>query len=289
LDSFNYAAAEILALSDYYGTSGVQVSVVWIVASLSREQFDISSSKIRQGLAVIFALKGSQYRKISETPAAYTVSLKGGWRISFGAEESASDATLMQHLSNITAPWLGNGWGTPWQIYLAAQPWRVSETGEIALAALPEYPQDQNPHSQNPRIPLNATLPRTFIRATRPKEIRRLLKFGRDSDWPLSLTIASTLDCTNSIEITYRCSWEDCDASEQFFFNQFITQASADALGPWKSARMITRFEKFYMRDFPITPMQQLQKTIGFPASCCMDRERRLRCDAKTCRPCGSL
>jgi hypothetical protein len=46
---------------------------------------------------------------------------------------------------------------------------------------------------------------------TRPKEIQALLKFGRDSAWPLKITEASALDETTSLSITYDSDWEECD------------------------------------------------------------------------------
>jgi hypothetical protein len=127
----------------------------------------------------------------------------------------------MQYLVNMTAPWDGKSYGTPWQIFFAVQPWRTGDTWEVLLAASPFYPLDRDPYALSPRILQNAALPRTFG-ATRPKEIKRMLKFGRDSNWPLYITVASTLDGTNSISITYEASWEDCDGETNWFWNQFV-------------------------------------------------------------------
>jgi hypothetical protein len=38
-----------------------------------------------------------------------------------------------------------------------------------------------------------------YTERDRPKEMQRLLKFGRDSAWPLSVSVASTLDGSNSV------------------------------------------------------------------------------------------
>jgi hypothetical protein len=38
-----------------------------------------------------------------------------------------------------------------------------------------------------------------------------LLKVGRDSAWPLKITVASALDETTSLSITYDSDWEECD------------------------------------------------------------------------------
>jgi hypothetical protein len=90
---------------------------------------------------------------ISEFPAAYTLKLPSGLRISFGGEIGASDFTLMQYLANATAPRLETGYGKPWLVLLIAQPWRDSETGEISLMPSPTYPQDVDPTLTNPVIP----------------------------------------------------------------------------------------------------------------------------------------
>jgi hypothetical protein len=165
---------------------------------------------------------------ISDFPAVYTVELAGKWHVIFGAEECASDATLMELLARSTAIWTGKEFGTPWQIFLTVQPWRVGEAGEIMLSALTTYPQNKNPHSKNPRIPRNAASPINFIEAIRVKEIQRLLRFGRDSNCPLAITVSSTLDGSNSISVTYSASWDHCNASAEWFCTQFEATGNQD-------------------------------------------------------------
>jgi hypothetical protein len=69
-----------------------------------------------------------------------------------------------------------------------------------------------------------------FIEAIRVKEIQRLLKFGRDSNWPLAITVSSTIDGSNSISVTYSASWDDCNASAEWFCTQFEAIANQDGL-----------------------------------------------------------
>jgi hypothetical protein len=47
----------------------------------------------------------------------------------------------------------------------------------------------------------------TFIEATRDVEIRAILKLGRDSNWPLSITLASAIDDKTSLAVTYEINW----------------------------------------------------------------------------------
>jgi hypothetical protein len=202
-DLFQTAFGEIAASSPLYASSGIPGSSFWTIVPFTRESLDISVAKLGKGLTVSFAHKDLKGVPISEFPAAYTLVLVGKWFISFGPGEQATDTTVMQHLGNITSPWDRKSYGHPSRVFLSAQPWRLSETGEILVSATPEYPQDANPYALNPRIPMNSIQPRTFTVATRPKEIGRLLKFGRDSDWPLYISVASTLDGTNSATVTY--------------------------------------------------------------------------------------
>jgi hypothetical protein len=146
-------------------------SLLWTIQLFTQESLNISVIKTGRGLRVTFAPKDLIGLETAKFPAAYSLKLAGNWHIAFGAESQAPDALLMQYLVNITAPWLGKEYGIPWQIFLNAQPWRTSETGEIGLAAAPTHPQDVDPHSLNPQIPMNAAQPRTFSAATRPKEI----------------------------------------------------------------------------------------------------------------------
>jgi hypothetical protein len=43
--------------------------------------------------------------------------------------------------------------------------------------------------------------------------VQALLKFGRDSGWPLRIISASALDEETAILVTYASSWEDCDGT----------------------------------------------------------------------------
>jgi hypothetical protein len=98
--------------------------------------------------------------------------------------------------------------------------WRDSETGEISVMATQTYPEGIDPSSANADIPRNAVQSPCFTTTTRRKEMERILKFGRDSNWPLSISVASSLDGSNSATVTYPATWDDCDSSNEWFIAQ---------------------------------------------------------------------
>jgi hypothetical protein len=287
---FQKAFNEIAASAPLYSSSGIPGSLDWMIVPFTSDSLDLSVVKIGKGLTVSFTPKVLPGLPVADFPGAYTLELAGNWFISFGAEERASDRTLMQYLINITSPWDGKAYGKPWQVLLSAQFWRHSDTGEIFLAAAPDYPQDMNPQLLNPRIPMNAAQPRTSVIATRPKEISRLLKFGRDSDWPLYIAVASTLDGTNSATVSYQSSWENCDVSTMWFLNQFAALSGLDNLIglpvasrqgiPWTASLRkennsirVTLHEKT-----PDGTFMSTRKMMEFLVSSFMVQERQSRC-----------
>jgi hypothetical protein len=187
----------------------------WATVAFTSAEIDTVLSKSDNGLLVTFHRHDMPGMSIAEFPSEYTLKLPTGLRISFGAETGASDYVLMQYLANITAPRIAENFGKPWLVLLIAQPWRDSETGEISLIASPTCPQDVNPTATNPIIPRNAAQSPCYTATPRRKEIQRLLKFGRDSNWPFSISVASSLDGTNSAMVTCSADWTDCDSSDE--------------------------------------------------------------------------
>jgi hypothetical protein len=55
----------------------------------------------------------------------------------------------------------------------------------------------------------------TFIEATRVKETQALLRFGRDSGWPLRVTFATLASPATSLSITYDIDWDGLQNSEE--------------------------------------------------------------------------
>jgi hypothetical protein len=123
------------------------------------------------GLKIRFQMKTEIGLEMEKWPTVYTCDLGGGLSIAFPAVPRLPDAYLMKLMVNLTAPWDGQEYGTPWQIYLTQQPWRKSETGEIYLQPMPEYPKELNPEAYNPRVPTTAVQSRDFSEIADPKEI----------------------------------------------------------------------------------------------------------------------
>jgi hypothetical protein len=111
-----------------------------------------------------------------------------------------------------------------------AMPWRDAETGEVWAIAAPAYPPDLEPKLPNPDVPRNAVRSLCYTETERPKEMQRLLKFGRNSAWPLSVSVASTPDGSNSVTVTYPIDYEDCDSSRTWFMAKFIAAAREDQM-----------------------------------------------------------
>jgi hypothetical protein len=98
----------------------------------------------------------------------------------------------------------------------------------VVALVLDDFLADKSPNEVNSFVRQGAAIPRTFIDATRPKETKALLKFGRDSDWPLKITITSSLDGVNSVSASYAVGWEGCGASTESFWNKFVDAAPLD-------------------------------------------------------------
>jgi hypothetical protein len=73
-------------------------------------------------------------------------------------------------------------------------------------------------------------MPPTFIEATRSKEIQAFLKFGRDSNCPLRVTISCHIFENTSVAITYGIGWEGCTSTEEWFRAQLSRSATEDGL-----------------------------------------------------------
>jgi hypothetical protein len=70
----------------------------------------------------------------------------------------------------------------------------------------------------------------TLAEASRTKEIQALLKFGRDSSWPLKITAAVEIDDQTSLSITYGSDWTDCNGTVEWFWSKFMAAAKHDQI-----------------------------------------------------------
>jgi hypothetical protein len=79
---------------------------------------------------------------------------------------------------------------------------RWGETGEIIAKAIPvagSWDDDR----VGEQVPLFAKEMPTFVETTSLKETQGPLKFGRDSQWPIKMTVASAVDEFTSLSVTY--------------------------------------------------------------------------------------
>jgi hypothetical protein len=229
-DLFKAAFREIADLAVFMQSTGIPGALYWTIVPLTDENISGTVQKIGVGISVIYERKRTPSHSMEDLPTKYALPLPGNWTIVFGAEEGASDAVLMQYLINITAPWDGRKYGKPWLTILVAQPWRRSDTGEVVLQLVDKYPEGVDWQNRNPRIPRNAINPCQGYEATSLKESGNLLKFGRNVEWPLFISVASTLDGTNSATVTYQAEWTDREDRIMWFMNQFEALLNADGL-----------------------------------------------------------
>jgi hypothetical protein len=196
---------------------------------------EITVLKLGTGVHIRYGLKDSTALDMANSPAQVRVELAQDWAVIFGVSQSPKDGELTTKLACITSSWEESvGFRSPWQIRLEGQPWRIGEEGSLCVIALPP-----NWHWSDDRMMLDAPLCArqmpTFIEATRDKEIRSMLKLGRDSNWPLKITLASAIDEFTSLSVTYPISWEgikweDEEQSTSWCWNKFTEAAQADGL-----------------------------------------------------------
>jgi hypothetical protein len=70
----------------------------------------------------------------------------------------------------------------------------------------------------------------TFVESTRLKETLALMRFGRDSAWPLRITAASYLDEETSLSISYVSDLDGCDGTIEWVQAKFKAAAEADQI-----------------------------------------------------------
>jgi hypothetical protein len=156
-----------------YGSTSVPGSLLWTIQPFTDDSLNISVYSFGLGLKVRYVPKNITGQSMEKWPTVFTFDLEDGLSLAFPAVPRLADAFLMQYVVNLTVPWDGHEYGAPWQIYRTQQPWRKSETGEICLQALPQYPADVNPEAFNPRVPFNSAQPRDFSEITNSQEISR--------------------------------------------------------------------------------------------------------------------
>jgi hypothetical protein len=55
----------------------------------------------------------------------------------------------------------------------------------------------------------------TYIETTRLKETQALLKFGRDSDWPLKITVGTAITPLTALAVMYDVDWSGLVSTDE--------------------------------------------------------------------------
>jgi hypothetical protein len=158
------------------------------------------------------------------------------WSVTFGTSENAPDKELTERFSCITAQLdeKTNMYMLPWQVRLEALNFRAGESGEKVAKACPVQ-GNWDDERRIGWVPFCAKSIPTFIEATREKEVKALLKFGRDNQWPTKMTLVSAVSEFNTLSITYDVDWEGIrwyedkeEISVTWCWSKFIAKATAE-------------------------------------------------------------
>jgi hypothetical protein len=229
-DFFETNWAKIRDLASAYGSENVPGSLTWTRNQITDDNMNTSVYRFGKGLKVRFQHKELGGLPMDKWPATFVTDLHNGLSVAFPAVQRLPDAVLMQMFVNLTAPWDGKSFGTPWQMYLSQQPWRKSEIGEIYLQASSEFPAGIDPHAFNPRIPYNSAKSPDSSEIMSDSDVSRTLKFARDNGWPLLLSCASSFDGSNSITVTYETTLMDCEDKIPWYWSKFVSLMIEDNL-----------------------------------------------------------
>jgi hypothetical protein len=129
----------------------------------------------------------------------------------------------------------GHQYIRPWQIHLLKLPIRSGELGTPA-AKVCRVSGQWDDFRRVQTAPMCAKEIPTFAEATRVKETQALLRFGRDSNWPLKVTFATSASPATTLAITYDIDWSGLENSEEenissdWCWNKFMEKARLENL-----------------------------------------------------------
>jgi hypothetical protein len=189
---------------------GLPASLVWAEAGVPREDIEIGVFKVGQGIFVRYIYAQEEALDMKNLPEQVIASLPLGWTISFGVSANPVDRELTERMAQITV----SRSYPPWQVHLAKVSLRIGELGTPgavvykAIGQWDDYRQIPEPLMCAKEIP-------TFVEATTTKESQAMLRFGRDSNWPLKITLAARASPATMVSITYDVDWEGLETTEE--------------------------------------------------------------------------
>jgi hypothetical protein len=215
LEPYQLAYKQIEQIGASY-QGGLPATCVWTELGVPREDIEVAVFKVGQGVFVRHGYRNACALDMINMREQIRAELPLGWSVSFGATLSPYDLELTQRMMNITSQLdaTGSQYIRPWQVHLVKTPLRVGELGTPAARVCPvsgswdDYRQVQTPPMSAKDIP-------TFVEATCLKESHALLRFGRDSNWPLKVTFATTASPTSTLAITYDVTWQGIESTEE--------------------------------------------------------------------------
>jgi hypothetical protein len=190
---------------------GLPVSCVWAASGVSREDIDIAVFKLGQGVYVRYGHRESCALNMMNLPEQVRAELLWDWSVLFGTSSNPIDLGLTNRMVEITRSAQD---GRFWQIHLLKIPLRSGELGTPAARVCKAIGQWDDFRCVQ-TAPMYAKEIPTFVEATRVKETQALLRFGRDSNWPLKVTFATMASPKTSLAITYDITWDGLQNSEE--------------------------------------------------------------------------
>jgi hypothetical protein len=153
---------------------------------------------------------------MANLPERIRATLPLDWSVLFGTSESPADLELSNRMVNITSQLdPSNGqYMLPWQVHLV----KVSlRTGELGLPTAEVYKAigRWDDSRRTPTPPMCAKEMPTFVETAAVKESQAMLRFGRDSNWPIKITAATKASPATMLAITYDVDWEGLTTTEE--------------------------------------------------------------------------
>jgi hypothetical protein len=193
---------------------GLPASSIWADSGIPREEIDITVFKIGQGIYLRYACSQEEALDMRNLPEQIKALLPLDWSVSFSTTSNPVDLELTERMANITSQVLGNQFHSPWQVHLAKTQLRIGELGTPGASVYKmigkwdDYRQVEQPPVCAKEIP-------TFVEATTVKESQAMLRFGRDSNWPIKITLAARASPAMMVSITYDTDWEGLHTTEE--------------------------------------------------------------------------
>jgi hypothetical protein len=189
---------------------GLPASLVWADSGVPREDIDVQVFKVGQGIYVRYAYAQEEALDMKNLPEQIKASLPLDWTVSFGTSANPVDRELTERMAQITI----SQTHPLWQIRLAKVSLRIGELGTPG-AAVYKVEGQWDDFRQIPEPPMCAKEMPTFIEATIVKETQAMLRFGRDSNWPIKITLAARASPATVVSITYDINWEGLETTEE--------------------------------------------------------------------------